>query len=459
MCAIIGAFLRNLDSDKEVAEANTLMNFIMNRSRERGRDGWGYHVNSDGWINSVRDINRFSGTSSIEAPYFMQCKRAVLIGNLRAEPTTEFVENKRLIDQQPYTVDDWSIVHNGTIANDTLLRTGVHKTPIDSAAIVELLSEHVDDTTSETFAICVPKLLGSYAILAHNKTEPEYLHIAVNYRPVWFIETQYGLFFASSSEYFPEGYSPQMLRPYYIHTFTEVKGSLRHYKSPLIKEPSNKKALVICSGGLDSVVAATFAQKKLGLEIDLLHFTYGCRAQSKEVAAVKAVAVALDVPYHIFKLPIYNQNDSPLLDPHATATTGKAGAEFAHEWVPARNLVLLSVATAHAEANGYEYLVLGNNLEEAGAYPDNEPEFIKRFNNLLPFAIGDGKRLEVLMPVGNLMKHEIVKLGSEIGAPMDKTWSCYNHNKLHCGECGPCFMRKTAFKINKLDEVIEYAPS
>jgi 7-cyano-7-deazaguanine synthase len=155
-------------------------------------------------------------------------------------------------------------------------------------------------------------------------------------------------------------------------------------------------------------------------------------------------------------MDIYDKSDSPLLRDDSNIAGGEEGAEFAHEWVPARNIVMLSIATAYAEAKGFDYIVLGNNLEEAGAYPDNEPEFINRFNDLLPFAVGDGKRVRVVMPVGNLMKHEIVDLGHRLGAPLDLTWSCYRAGDKHCGTCGPCFMRRTAFEINNLEEVIEY---
>jgi len=121
--------------------------------------------------------------------------------------------------------------------------------------------------------------------------------------------------------------------------------------------------------------------------------------------------------------------------------------------------VMLALATAFAEARGINTIALGNNLEEAGAYPDNEPEFINRFNGMLPFAVGDGKRVRVIMPVGNLMKHEIVALGHTNGAPLHLTWSCYRAGSIHCGTCGPCYMRRTAFEINKLPEVIQYANS
>jgi 7-cyano-7-deazaguanine synthase len=222
-----------------------------------------------------------------------------------------------------------------------------------------------------------------------------------------------------------------------------------------IPERPTQRALVVCSGGMDSVVAAAYV-KANGCDVTLLHFRYGSRAEGPEQESIRNVAEAMGVNVVFKEMPIYSQSDSPLLRADDTIAGGEAGAEFAHEWVPARNLVMLSIATAYAEAQGFDTLVLGNNLEEAGAYPDNEPEFIARFNDLLPFAIGDGKKLKVIMPVGNLMKHEIVALGHELGAPLHLTWSCYRAGEKHCGTCGPCFMRRTAFRINGLDEVIQY---
>ena len=231
----------------------------------------------------------------------------------------------------------------------------------------------------------------------------------------------------------------------------------KQIRTPIV-EPG--RALVICSGGMDSVVAATWAVNEFGSEnVTLAHFQYGSRAEGPEVEAVSVAAQALETELVFLPMGIYDPTDSPLLRADSAIAGGEAGAEFAHEWVPARNLVMLALATAYAEAKGYDKLILGNNLEEAGAYPDNEPEFIARFNDLLPFAIGDGKRLQVLMPVGNLMKHEIVALGLKLGAPLDKTWSCYRAGPIHCGTCGPCYMRRTAFEINNQPEVIEYASS
>jgi 7-cyano-7-deazaguanine synthase len=460
MCAIIGALIWNATSYQRL-DANRILNYIGNESFARGRDGWGYYVRdgltvghknksiirSTGWetYHEFFSLNIFSPTKN-------------MIGNFRAEPTTEFVRHKREYDQQPYSLNKWNIVHNGTIANDKELRTDEGATTgIDSVAIVEQLAAAGDIQNRElakyVFQFIIGKLKGSYAILATHDDFPDLILAACNYRPIWIARREYGIFFASSRDYFIRGLVPEMLEPYSAWAFGPNDNE-RLY----IMRLWGKKALVICSGGMDSVVAATEA-KAQGYEIELVHFLYGSRAELSEVNAVQDVANYLGVPLHFIPIGIYRKEDSPLLQADSKIAGGEAGAEFAHEWVPARNLVMLALATAFAEARGINTIVLGNNLEEAGAYPDNEPEFINRFNDMLPFAVADGKRVRAIMPVGNLMKHEIVELGHRIGAPLHLTWSCYRAGPIHCGTCGPCHMRRIAFEINKIPEVIQYANS
>jgi 7-cyano-7-deazaguanine synthase len=460
MCAIIGALVINNEW-----KAAAIIQEIWRKSHERGRDGRGYRVRyelnpylMDPPIVEVKDTSR-QNVSDLDLG-----GRPVrsFLANLRAEPTTEYVADKRDEDQQPYTAGKWTIVHNGTIANDKELRSGLVPTNIDSAAVAEHLDrrctqEPATRSIASAFTDAMRALKGSFAIIAQHEGSPNTLFAAVNYRPLWYVEVPgCGVFLASARDYLPKEYAPRMLPPYSVARFAYVGDSLRVQIGPLLATQPNRKALVVCSGGLDSVVAATFVQKRMGMDVTLLHFTYGSRAQKPEIKAIVEVAEALEVPIIEQKIDVYRPEDSPLLRADSTIAGGEAGAEFAHEWVPARNLLMLSMATAIAEARGFETLVLGNNLEEAGAYPDNEPEFIARFNDLLPFAIGDGKRLQVIMPVGNLMKHEIVALGHALGAPLHLTWSCYRAGQLHCGTCGPCFMRRTAFAINNLEEVIKY---
>lgn len=464
MCAIFGVIARN--RSRRVIET---LAYIYSASHERGRDGRGFDVFSmDQPVHHFRDITRSFAQDLPPLPASNSAFK--LIGNLRAEPTTEFVSEKTMYDQQPYYTENWTIVHNGTIANDKELRRDriIYPSRVDSAAIVERLqynSDRTGDYYFDTFTETIREIKGSFAILAAGD-EVGCIYAACNYRPIWYAVTPDGVFFTSSRDYLPPDLVPQMLTPYSIAKFTVDGLQLR---IPLLKTEPTNRAMVVCSGGMDSVVAATFAQKELDLDITLVHFKYGSRAEGPEVKAVQAIAEFLHVPVVFIDVPIYNKSDSPLLDPDSTVAGGEAGAEFAHEWVPARNLMMLSITTALAEAKGCDTIVLGTNLEEAGAYPDNEPEFINRFNDMVPFAVGDGKSIQVIMPVGNMMKHEIVRLGLSIGAPLHLTWSCYKALKvefnqadggkfryIHCGTCGPCYMRKTAFLINNTPEVIKY---
>lgn len=470
MCSVFGFMSPVNATGLDAQDYLHSIDLMMENCQERGTDGFGlFAFDGHGGDYKFRDVNvKHDTVVKAVYGYRMQylkgeeLKPNIGIGNCRAEPTTEWVKHKRPNDQQPYTCGDWTIVHNGTIANDAELRTNAVPTAIDSAAIVEALdaaSKNDPLLSPQTiFEQVILKLKGSFAILAVNAKRPGEILYACNYRPIWYVEVSGAFFIASSNEYLPT--SGQMVKPYtygsFVRSFVRSADKSYYITSYELRTPStNKKALVVCSGGLDSTVAATKMVRD-GYDVTLAHFKYGSRAEGPEDKAIREIAKYLDVPLVVIPMNIYDKKDSPLLQSDSKIAGGEEGAEFAHEWVPARNLVMLSLATAYCEAKGFETLVLGNNLEEAGAYPDNEPEFIKKFNDMLPFAVGDGKRLQVCMPVGNLMKHEIVALGHQLKAPLHLTWSCYRAGQHHCGTCGPCFMRKTAFQINNLDEVITY---
>lgn len=455
MCAIFGISYPRLNSIGAYDSMVHAANRIWNACRDRGRDGSGYGIgyNAHRWYG--HDTDHTIHADELAAG-------TTLIGNRRAEPTTEYVKDKVTGDQQPYILGNWSIVHNGTIANDKALRTGMLATKIDSAAVVEALveAEHNHSEVDSVVEEVLSKLVGSYALLiVYNPTGA--LYAACNYRPIWVgkmrnLLGQYSVFFASSRSAF-EGTDmvPAMQDPYSISKWNSGRLVFQRTLRPSVPD-SQRRALVVCSGGLDSVVAARMAQSQYG-EVELIHFLYGSRAEKQESDAIIEIANRLGVSVKFMPIPdVYDESDSPLLRPDSGIAGGEKGAEYAHEWVPARNLVMLSIATAYAEANGFTRLVLGNNLEEAGAYPDNEPEFIDRFNDMAAFAVGDGKELRVEMPVGNMMKHEIVAVGLKLDAPLDLTWSCYRNGEKHCGRCGPCFMRRTAFDINGATEVIQY---
>ena len=213
---------------------------------------------------------------------------------------------------------------------------------------------------------------------------------------------------------------------------------------------SEKKAVCLCSGGLDSTIAATIA-KNQGYELYLFHVNYGQKAEKKELEVVTRLKEALgakdlvSVDLELFKnlsaltstgaqIPM---GDDVNLDATATPPT----------WVQCRNLVFTSLAAAYAEHLGAEKIFVGFNAEEAQSYPDNRPEFVERFNFLLDKAVASFSiPPKIEAPLVSLFKPEIVRLGIEVGAPMALSWSCYLNGEKHCGSCESCQHRRRGFE-------------
>ena len=483
MCSIVG--MLTLPSEEQSSAwprvyRRNILRSMMLRAEDRGRDSWGYATPE--FIST--GIGRFSEYSPFHDSVEV-LPTGWVIANLRAEPTTEFVKDKTPADTQPFKSGSWYIVHNGTIANDRELVEKYQLSPttnIDSEVIACLIAKLcANDASYEEIAhMLYRNLKGSFSLAVGNASRPNELLLMCNYKPMYVARFAGEKFdqirFASLPEYFQdvrrsdldsnliEEINIQQLPPFHaaiigpeVENPSEIeireidlrKAALRYERT---------KCLVVASGGLDSTVVAKLAVDA-GYDVTLLHFQYQCRAQVRENAAIDQIARALGcdvikVPTDIFKSVIGGSSLTSDLDKEISK--GDSGVEFAHEWVPARNLIMLSIATGIAEARGFNKVMLGNNLEESGAYPDNEMMFIRKLNEVMPYAVNVDKQVELDMPVGNLMKWEIVKLGLQIGAPLEECWSCYEAGLLHCGECGPCRMRRVAFEMNGSPDVIEY---
>ncbi len=435
MCSINGFI-----AIKPSQERAPVIKEIIERAMERGRDSFG--------IVEISDSNTRKRTTSFDEDFIKkwwpQSNTHILISNNRAESTTEYRKDKTEYDCQPF--DHLAVVaHNGTIANDKDFNETCNPI-IDSGVLPPLLlgTQNLMD-----FKKRIMKIKGSYSIAYAEKNQ---LYLATNYKPLVLGLSEDTIYFTSLSQYLPDRLERLEVPPYTVVSINKEGISM----SDLYKEPLNNKALILFSGGLDSTVCAKYAQVKDSMHITLLHILYNCRAQEKEKDTVIKLSNTLDCAYQFLDIDLKTIiGGSPLFDKTDLAS-GVSASEFAHEWVPARNLIMLSLAIGYAESKGFNHIYLGNNLEEAGAYPDNEMIFIHKLQEVIPYAIQNGKRVELKMPLGNLVKHEIVKLGKEIGAPMEETWSCYQNFVGHCGECGPCFMRKKAFKINKLKDKVRY---
>ncbi|MEW9491751.1 MAG: 7-cyano-7-deazaguanine synthase QueC [Candidatus Aramenus sulfurataquae] len=460
MCSVSGVILLERADYREVERR---LARILVKAEDRGRDSFGVvAVNRDGSVNVVKSLGRPS-TQEEKLRGILSEDTFVVVANNRAEPTTEYVRQKTQEDIQPFVGERYIVTHNGIIANDQELEVKyklTRKTKIDSAVIPPLLDKTWDGSL-EGLRKLLSEVKGSFAFIIADRKRPDRIFIAQNFKPVYmaYDVSLKAVFFSSLDDYFEVGpFDPVNVRKLEPYSVVEVTRQKEFRELPLL-EQKRKRALVIASGGLDSTVAATKLLRE-GYEVTLLHFNYRHKAEEREREAVRKIAEYLHVPLIEIDTELFRIiGNTTLLKGGGEIVkdrNGEEGAEFAHEWVPARNSIFLTVALGIAEAQGYDAVATGINLEESGAYPDNEMELMRLFNKLSPYVTGPNKKVEVLMPVGNLVKHEIVRLGVEIGAPLHLTWSCYEGGEKHCGKCGPCYMRKTAFRINGLKDPVEY---
>jgi len=221
-------------------------------------------------------------------------------------------------------------------------------------------------------------------------------------------------------------------------------------------------AVCVCSGGIDSTVAATIASRE-GYELHVLHVSYGQRAELREREAVKKISAylgAVELKFTTVEM-IKELGGSALTDYSRDVPAGEEVKLDRNEtpptWVPCRNLVLLSLASAYAEAIGADSIFVGFNAEEAKSYPDNSKEFVERYNAVLEKAVASfSTPPEVRAPLVDLLKPEIIKKGMEVGAPLKFTYSCYLGGEKHCGLCESCQHRRRGFREAGVEDPAEY---
>lgn len=209
-------------------------------------------------------------------------------------------------------------------------------------------------------------------------------------------------------------------------------------------------SLVLCGGGLDSYVAAWLNALQYPNERStLLFFDYGQRAREQEAKATRAIAevidenVAGDVSVLEIPLDFFTRIKSSLLGSKPVEENPQAGV--AHDWVPGRNTVLMSLALSYAESEGYSRIVCGINAEAAIGYRDNDQKWLSRWRLLVPFATNNAK-IDLRAPLVHSMKDGIVTVGNDYRIPWSvPTWSCYGAGVAHCGACSSCRSRRNAF--------------
>ena len=219
-----------------------------------------------------------------------------------------------------------------------------------------------------------------------------------------------------------------------------------------------KKAVVLVSGGLDSVTALAIAQEQ-GYECFALSVDYGQRHHS-ELDAAKRVAAAAAVPLKILPLDLRAIGGSALTDDIQVPERETTGIPITY--VPARNTIMLSLALAYAEVLGADDIFIGVNAVDYSGYPDCRPEFIEAYQQMARLATKagvEGGEMTVHTPLIDLTKSEIIQTGMELGVDYSMTVSCYQADGegQACGVCDSCRIRKEGFSAAGIPDPTGYA--
>ena len=217
-----------------------------------------------------------------------------------------------------------------------------------------------------------------------------------------------------------------------------------------------KRAIVLLSGGMDSCVCAALAARDY--HAAALHISYGQRTEERERQSFLNICRRLKIRD---QLVIRNEalrvvGGSALTDEKIAVPESQAiGHDIPVTYVPFRNAHFLAVAVSWAEVLGAEKIYIGAVEQDSSGYPDCRPAYYEAFNRVIQAGTKEGK-IEIVTPLIHLRKAEIVRLGLELGAPFDLTWSCYSREDQACGVCDSCVLRLRAFASAGVGDPIPY---
>ena len=206
-------------------------------------------------------------------------------------------------------------------------------------------------------------------------------------------------------------------------------------------------SVVLLSGGMDSCVCAALAARDT--DAAALHISYGQRTEERERRAFQAICDRLGL-----KRRLLVRNDSLSMIGGSALTESnipvpdageQIGAKVPVTYVPFRNAHFLSAAVSWAEVLGAEKIYIGAVEQDSSGYPDCRPAYYQAFNAVIKAGTREGN-IVIETPLIGMRKAQIVKLGLELNAPFDLTWSCYSREDKACGVCESCVLRQRAFE-------------
>jgi 7-cyano-7-deazaguanine synthase len=209
---------------------------------------------------------------------------------------------------------------------------------------------------------------------------------------------------------------------------------------------------------MDSCV--TTAMANLEYRLAMLHIAYGQRTEARELRAFHALADFYQAEHRLVcRLDHLKQiGGSSLTDPAITVERADLERrDIPTSYVPFRNAHFLSIAVSWGEVLGASKIFIGAVAEDSSGYPDCRPEYYTAFNRVIAVGTKPETQLEIVTPVIQMRKSEIVRRGRELGVPLALTWSCYQAEDAACGVCDSCALRLRAFQEAGLEDPIPYA--
>lgn len=225
------------------------------------------------------------------------------------------------------------------------------------------------------------------------------------------------------------------------------------------EKPQRPMAVVLASGGLDSCVTTAVAAQDY--ELAMLHINYGQRTEHREQIAFLDICDYYEVPEkrrwitsidHLKIIGGSSLTDDRLAVPPADLHNPTIPSSY----VPFRNAHLLAIAVSWGEVFGAKKIFIGAVEEDSSGYPDCRKAFFESFNEVIRKGTKPDTDLQILTPVIDLNKTEIVRLGVRLNAPLHLTWSCYQNEDIACGVCDSCALRLRGFRKAGYEDPIPY---
>lgn len=222
----------------------------------------------------------------------------------------------------------------------------------------------------------------------------------------------------------------------------------------------NNSAIILLSGGLDSVVSLAVLKHKLDIELAIT-FNYGQKSALREIESSKKIAQYYNIKHEIINLDwlkkistssLTTNDNIPALTSDMLDNKSVTQESAKSVWVPNRNALFINIAACYAESMNISNIIIGANKEESNTFKDNSIDFISAINTSLENSTNNMPK--VVAPLIDMNKEEIVKFAVEYKIPFEYIFSCYLNGQKQCGKCESCLRLKRALELNHACDII-----